>query len=308
MSLQNNIDAKNEIVKQIFSKNPKFQRVSEDLSSSWIELSGYSHDRKYISVNNPKIDRVDFLAFDCDHEDYNYIPGRLAKPIYSAISNLTGRHHKGYILDVSVLTGENARRKPIEYLAKVQRVLTRELDADRNYVGSLTKNPMHPEWNVFVFPDAKPVRLGDFSAYFEEEKQRNFRDKFILKESFGYSRNCDLFDNTRHWRYRYTSASLAETISYADSINSLFAIPLSASEIRATARSIDKWVNTKYQGNGPRYTKRASKDDNDLKSLENALNQIEKQKLRKTPDIIAYLAGFSRDRLYRLTKKHGISI
>lgn len=118
--------------------------------------------KKYIQHNQPT--QVRWLVFDCDYAGALEHIGQqhLPAPNISAINPANGHSHLFYGLAVPVCTTENGRKKPISLLAKIEHVLGEALDADRGYVGLISKNPLKIDvWDVRqVNPDS--YELGDF--------------------------------------------------------------------------------------------------------------------------------------------------
>ena len=72
------------------------------------------------------------------------------------------------------------------------------------------------------------------------------------RNTVGLGRNCSIFETARTWAYReirnhwYDSAGLHAAISaHVHELNTEFPEPLPASEARAIAASIHRWITTK---------------------------------------------------------------
>lgn len=207
--------------------------------------------KKYIQHNKPT--SVKFLAFDCDYAGADQLIGdeHLPPPNFIAFNKANGRSHVFYALEVEVYTVENARRKPIELLAAIERRLCTVLQADPAYTGFIVKNPCHSEWEVHEYKTT-PWGLKDFLEYIELPAKTPKRTK-----DYGLGRNVYLFDDTRYWAYaqvlsyRLSGARdefFDAVLNYAVQKNSQFPVPLSFPEVKATAKSIAKWTWTKYTG------------------------------------------------------------
>ena len=100
-----------------------------------------------------------------------------------------------YDLETAICTTDNARQKPLDYLAKIQAGITRKLRADTGYSGLITKNPMHSDWITHVWR-AEPYELGELADYVE------LLPLTTKEREVGLGRNCDLFDEVRFWAYK----------------------------------------------------------------------------------------------------------
>lgn len=195
--------------------------------------------RQYIQHNPPHL--CAWLVFDCDHTNqFIFKDAGLPAPSWIASTPATGRFHAAYAIE-SVFTTINARAKPLAYLAAIQRVYTKLLNADPGYSGLITKNPLHVAWNVWFVHD-HVYSLGELADYVDLSEPRQ------MQRSFGFGRNVDLFDRTRKWAYRnvhksknnmdFESALLAKT----ESFNESFDAPLGYNEVKSVAKSICKYV------------------------------------------------------------------
>ena len=148
------------------------------------------------------------------------------------------------MLATPVCTTHRARQNVIEYLAKIEQAYSLALGADRGYTGLITKNPCHSTWENHIF-DVQPHELG-YLADFVDLKEL----KTDLKEVSGLGRNCAMFDTVRFWAYKAIRAYLSggfdkwhsEVIEQAKNANDAFIQPLPYSEVKATAKSIARWV------------------------------------------------------------------
>ena len=203
--------------------------------------------KRHVQLNSPHIIR--WLAFDIDrpgarfaHEDA-YLPA----PNFIAENPATKHILSAYCLNVPVQNSATSRTRPLHYLAAVQRGLLRRLGADRNYVGLLSKNPLHADWRVYWHN--RPYTLGELESWLFE---RDLAVEFSVPEATGYGRNCTVFDEVRNRCYREImpfkrKGGTAEEwqlrcVTLAAASNAQFVRPLHTSEIRAIAKSIAKWT------------------------------------------------------------------
>jgi len=69
----------------------------------------------------------------------------------------SGRHHVVWGLKSGVCKSLRARSAPLRYLAAIEEGYRQILDGDPGYADVLTKNPLHPSWEVLAHEDA--IRL-----------------------------------------------------------------------------------------------------------------------------------------------------
>ena len=200
--------------------------------------------KPYIQYNPPCL--ITSLVFDIDRSDafFAWSDANLPTPTWIAKNRLNGHAHVGYMLATPVCTTHRARQNVIEYLAKIEQAYSLALGADRGYTGLITKNPCHSTWENHIF-DVQPHELG-YLADFVDLKEL----KTDLKEVSGLGRNCAMFDTVRFWAYKAIRTHLSggfdkwhsEVIEQAKNANDAFIQPLPYSEVKATAKSIARWV------------------------------------------------------------------
>ena len=116
------------------------------------------------------------------------------------------------------------------------------------YSGLLTKNPVDRDWEVTLL-NPRPFELGELADYVDlETKPKKTENE--KNEVSGLGRNCMMFDVVRKWAYKAIRACLKggydswyqKVLNMSLSANSAFLDPLPYSEVKATAKSIAKWV------------------------------------------------------------------
>ncbi len=209
----------------------------------------------YVQPNAPGL--ISWLVFDIDTPGapLAWMDGRVPAPnlIVASMPREAGAPlgtaHLYYLLSAPVATTEAARAKPIRYAAAIEAALTQALGADPGYARLLAKNPLHPQWCVRAAAD-RAYSLGALARGLDLPSSPRGS-----VASVGLGRNCTLFDRLRTWAYsakaRFTSAEEFRHAVFerATEFNA-FPVPLSASEVRATARSVSNWVWTRYTGRG----------------------------------------------------------
>lgn len=198
----------------------------------------------YIQHNQPCL--VTSLVFDIDRADafFAWADANLPQPTWISRNPENYHAHIGYMLAAPVCVTHNARQNIVEYLAKIEQAYTLALGADQGYVGLITKNPCHEAWENHIY-DVQPYELG-YLADFVELKEL----KTDLKEVTGFGRNCAMFDTVRFWAYKAIRAHLstgydrwhAEVLEQAINANSAFPVPLPYAAVKATAKSVARWV------------------------------------------------------------------
>ncbi|WP_443023722.1 replication initiation protein, partial [Shigella flexneri] len=147
-------------------------------------------------------------------------------------------------LSAPVCTSHRAKQNILEYLAKIEQAYTLALGADRGYSGLITKNPCHSTWETHI-SNVQPYELGYLADFVELQEL-----KTDLQEVSGLGRNCMMFDTVRFWAYKAIREHLsvgfdrwyAEVLEQAKNVNGAFLQPLPYSEVKATAKSVARWV------------------------------------------------------------------
>lgn len=198
----------------------------------------------YIQHNPPCF--TSSLVFDVDRNDayFAWSDANLPQPSWIAKNKKNGHAHLGYLLAAPVCTTHRAKQKIIEYAAKIEQGYSLALGADRAYSGLITKNPCHSTWDTYVF-DVQPYDLGYLADFIELREL-----KTDAKEVSGLGRNCVMFELVRFWAYQAVRQYLnsgfdnwyTAVLEQAMSANQAFLEPLPYSEIKATAKSISRWV------------------------------------------------------------------
>lgn len=228
-----------------YKKLPKKPYCSDDLGRGVIIRPKRTAIQKpYIQHNPPCL--VSSLVFDIDRSDayFSWSDANLPVPTWIAKNRLNGHAHIGYMLLAPVCTSHRAKQNVIQYLAKIEQAYSLALGADRGYTGLITKNPCHGTWENHTF-GVQPYELNYLADFVELQELKN-----DLKEVSGLGRNCMMFDTVRFWAYEairtFISGSsdswYAEVLKVATNANGAFLEPLPYSEVKATAKSIARWV------------------------------------------------------------------
>lgn len=205
--------------------------------------------KKIIQPNT--VAKVLWLVFDYDKTD---VLGRieatnLPYPNILVINPLNGKSHIFYSLVTPVCKTDNARWKPLEYLAKVQYSLSQKLGADIGYSGLVAKNPLHSYWKVLQL-SPKSYELGELAEYLDLPLKLPKR-----ASTEGLGRNCSIFEIVRHiaysnvlkYRIEHDSTAWDEFIlNECEKVNDEFADCLDWKEVKGIAKSISRWTWRKY--------------------------------------------------------------
>ena len=127
------------------------------------------------------------------------------------------------------------------------RAPARRISADRQYVGLITKNPVHAHWRVEWRRD-EPYTLGELADWLLFE---DMRPDATVETTLGAGRNCAAFDELRLIAYREVltfkrtdslDAWAARCERLAIALNQWFPRAMRLSEVRAIAKSVARWT------------------------------------------------------------------
>lgn len=213
---------------------------NEALQCSNIQHSP-DHQRSWVVVD---IDRPNLTM---QWEDKGIVP-----PNFISINPDNGHAHGAWRLQDPVANHATARRRPIQFLGAVRRAMTNALDGDFGYSNYMVKNPLHPRWRTMWFTYHK-YTLEQLAEPFDALELRRIVRPL---EAANEGRNTTLFDALRHMAYRDfltfkknggSGKDFFDIIEqYGCELNKLFAPPLPLSEVRSTARSVAKWVSSRF--------------------------------------------------------------
>ena len=210
--------------------------------------------KRYLQ-HNPQ-SKIHWLVVDCDRPGALEVANMQATcpaPNFEVVNPANGHSHLFYGLVAPVVRTNAGRAKPLEYLASVEYALREMLGGDPGYSGLISKNPLHPTWNL-IERQQSLWSLGELAEYL------SLPAKLPAKAlQIGLGRNCSLFESARRWAYKsvlaYKLAGTQETFTTAvleacQGLNK-FPEPLPAAEVKATAKSIARWTWKHYTGRLP---------------------------------------------------------
>lgn len=201
--------------------------------------------KPYIQINSPLT--TIYFVFDDDKKDaaLSWFDANLPTPYWTTQNPENGHCHHCYKLEIPLHTSEFSSIKAIKYAQAVYYAYALKLGADLSYSQLITKNPLHPQHRTKFWTD-KAYSL-DYLADFVELPKRIPKKLEVV----GLGRNVTMFEKGRHWAYRAIRDYMHHNSSYEweravraqiEAINSGFEQPLPYSEVKATAKSIAKWV------------------------------------------------------------------
>lgn len=234
---------------------PLWPLASDDLLAGvYRQARGDAMRRKYIETNPRALSNL--LVVDIDHEDaaLRALWNRQAWWPNAVVENPTNGHaHAVWALAEPVTRTEYARRKPLAYAAAVTEGLRRSVDGDAGYSGLMTKNPAHDSWDALWCSGDRLYALDELAEHLDDAgymPPATWR-RTKRRNNVGLGRNCAIFETARTWAYRairdhwFDSPGLYNAIStHVSELNAGFSEPLPASEARAIATSIHKWITS----------------------------------------------------------------
>lgn len=191
---------------------------------------------------------VSWLKFDLDFSESAamWIDEDMPPPHFIVVNPANAHSHYLYALEKPVVSSDNARRGPLEYLNAITLGYSKVLQADTAYPGKFCKTPTHPAWQTHIY-NGPLYALETLASALPPSLSTK---KVPRTEAVGLGRNVTLFDDLRQWAYVQAPAARsrgnyaawqAAVRQQADRLNA-FGLPLPQSEVRATANSVTKWT------------------------------------------------------------------
>lgn len=201
--------------------------------------------KPYIQINPPLT--TIYFVFDDDKDDgaLSWFDAGLPKPFWTTQNPENGHSHHCYKLEIPLCTSEFASVKAIKYAQAVYYAYALKMGADHSYSHLITKNPLHPQWRT-TFWTERAYSL-DYLADFVDLPKKLPKKLEVV----GLGRNVTMFEKGRYWAYKAVRDYMYHNSSYEwekavyaqiSAINNGFEEPLPLSEVKATAKSIAKWV------------------------------------------------------------------
>ena len=201
--------------------------------------------KPYIQVN-PPVTTI-YFVFDDDKNDaaLSWFDSNLPAPYWTTQNPENGHAHICYKLEIPLHTSEFSSIKAIKYAQAVYYAYALKMGADLSYSQLITKNPLHPQHRTTYW--TKQAYSLDYLADFVDLPKKLPKKLEVV----GLGRNVTMFEKGRRWAYtairdymHHHSSSVWEHAvkTHLEAINSTFEPPLPHSEVKATAKSIAKWV------------------------------------------------------------------
>lgn len=201
--------------------------------------------KPYLQINPPQ--KTVYFVFDDDKDDaaLSWFDAGLPQPLWTTQNPENGHCHHCYKLELPLCTSEFASVKAIKYAQAIYYAYALKMGADLGYSQLITKNPVHPQWRT-TFWNERAYSL-DYLADFVDLPKKLPKKLEVV----GLGRNVTMFEQGRQWAYVAVREYLHHNSSLEweravkarlETINSGFEEPLPYSEVKATAKSIAKWV------------------------------------------------------------------
>ena len=240
---------------------PLWPLASDDLREGIYRMSrNKAIGKRYIEANPQALSNL--LVVDIDHPDAvlrSLWDARGSLPNAIVENPLNGHAHAVWALQEPFTRTEYAHRKPLAFAAAVTEGLRRRVDGDKGYSGLITKNPEHTAWNSEWVTDHL-YSLGELAEALGDHMPAPCWKRTRRKKPIGLGRNCAIFESARTFAYPaarrirlrseyartedYRALDVAITTE-VELLNAGYAEPLRASETRAIATSIYKWLTVR---------------------------------------------------------------
>lgn len=224
---------------------------TDDLDAG-LRIRSYQHaiKRRYIQANPPHLRVWSLYDIDRPAGGLAWQDADLPPPAWASINKDNGHAHLAYGLSAPVLTSSmEARQAPLRYLNAVEAAFRAKLEADCGFSGLITKNPQHPHWWTLRGP-----QIGYELGYLAEHVDlARFKPRQGVRVAeVGLGRNVTVFDFVRLWAYRnirhHDNYVLWQKSVYDRCMarNGDFVTPMDSREIYHIARSVTKWVWSRF--------------------------------------------------------------
>jgi hypothetical protein len=238
---------------------PHHPYCTDDLALG-IRPRSYAHaiKRRYVQVNPPHL-RV-FMLYDLDYAGaaLAWEDNGLPMPAWAAVNRENKHAHLAYALSAPVLTAEyGGRQAALRYLAAVEAAYRAKLNADDGFSGLITKNPVHPHWELLSgVPEAiRGYDLPFLADFVDLDKFKPYVGRSNV-EAVGLGRNCTVFNIVSRWAYQNVLPMRQQGITRQGwlklvyerclLVNGDFPTPMLDNEVKCIAKSIGNWVWARF--------------------------------------------------------------
>ena len=193
------------------------------------------------------------LVLDCDSRESQELALdvievgslNLPRPNIAARRSASGHLQLGWNLRTPVHRGESARPRPLNAFARITEYYTAKLKADRNYVGVLSYNPVHGDYQT-IFPHSAPYDLAELAKPIPGTWRTPARAVDLGSEP---GRNCHLFAALCKLALRCSNDGL---LTWARILNREYSPPMAEAEVMGTVRSVcDYRARWRIRGHKP---------------------------------------------------------
>ena len=193
-----------------------------------------------------------FLIFDVDRQTavIDWYDLGLPPPHLVVKNPENGHAHLTYILNTSVKNDVFQENKPFKFYTDVRLGLAIRLAADLHYNSILTKNPFHPDWEVFSF-QSEPYDLNYLSEFIDRPAVKRHKESFNKSDgddSGVIGRNSSTFETLRKWAYKnFQTENFDQRLeSYATELNRELPTSLSTRELQGVVKSIKTFIKRNF--------------------------------------------------------------
>ena len=202
--------------------------------------------RRYIQPNCPNSKA--WLLFDIDRQtciseltDDMHLP----VPTLFVQDYQSKKAHALYGVETPIHHNANSSLAAIRFAGAVDVAMSVQMDADAQFCGLITKNPLNPHWHTYA--TGGMYELNELAEYVDLSAANDRRYKLA---SIGLGRNCNLFESLRKWAYKairqgwpaYDQWLIACT-DRACALNIGAESQLHFSEVAHIAKSVAKWTH-----------------------------------------------------------------
>ena len=210
--------------------------------------------KKLIQPNSARVTGA--LCFDIDRpwSGIAWMDANVLPPNIVLMNPSNGHAHYIYLLESPVITSNIAQLRPILYLSGIQYALREALGADKGYTGLLVKNPRHSCWQHTCWR-LEPYSLHELADKLDLPSPSEIRRISHSADYSGIGRNVTVFMTVKtraysvirqYWKPDGEKHFFSAILEQCRAVNAEFPVPLPDSEIRRIARSICKWVWTRF--------------------------------------------------------------
>ena len=279
---------------RFFGEAPYYPRCSYNKTATLSRPRHLAFDYPYMQIN--RNDMRSWLVFDLDHPgDWLWESEQFPAPNLIVRDPRTGSSHWFYAIE-PVLTGTNARPRPLRFMQSVYRAMRSRIGADVEYSGGpVAKTPGHPQWETLEL-HGKVYSLGELADYpfFDEHQAKQpppwhsqRREVFDDETTELNSRHVSLFLSLQKiafssvWSFRCQGAKAYprfynHLLSQAHGLNRFRLMGftkgnLPQSSIKSTVKSVSRWVWDNYYA--------SSRPNRGVMNLDPSLPHRERQRL-----------------------------